>query len=215
MAGGPTHHVPSVITIQKQYPNAKWVGVDRGVFLLLKAGIIPVKAFGDFDSLSDDERRWVDDKEMELSVYPCEKDETDMEIGLNWVLKQKPDQVILLGATGGRLDHLFMNAHLILLGVRKGISIYIQDRWNKFTIWGPGTYRVNRSSYSYVSLIPLTNEVIGLTLKGFRYPLDNATIKQGSSLSLSNEIIEEYGIISFSQGQVYAFESVDERNHKE
>ena len=32
-----------------------WVGVDRGVYTLLEAGIKPSIAFGDFDSVSEEE----------------------------------------------------------------------------------------------------------------------------------------------------------------
>lgn len=214
MASGPPHEVPSVKTIQKQYPKAQWIGVDRGVFDLLKHNIIPVQAFGDFDSITEKERHWIDETGINLNVFPREKDETDMEIALKWVLKQRPNQVVLLGATGGRLDHLFMNAHLILQGVSAGISIYIQDRWNKMTILQPGSYKVDKSSYRYVSLIPVTKEVKGLTLQGFRYPLIDATVKQGSSQCVSNEILGVQGEVSFTEGEMYFFETIDEKIHE-
>jgi len=213
MAGGPYHHVPSVDSIQSQYPDGRWIGVDRGVFSLLKQGIMPEQAFGDFDSLTEEERQWVNHTEVELNVFPCEKDETDMEIALKWVLEQCPNQVILFGATGGRLDHLFINAHLILYGLSQGISVYIQDQWNKMTILKPGSYTLNKSSYPYVSLIPLSKEVKGLTLTGFRYPLANATLKQGSSQCVSNEILDKEGVVSFSEGEMYIFETIDEKIH--
>ncbi|WP_416150996.1 thiamine diphosphokinase [Salipaludibacillus sp. HK11] len=214
MAGGPIQQVPLVDKIIKEYPDAHWIGVDRGVFILLKHGIEPEHAFGDFDSLTKEERDWIDKTGIKLNVFPCEKDETDMEIALKWTLKQHPSQVILFGGTGGRLDHLFMNAQLILQGLQQKIPVYIQDRWNKLTIWNPGTYTIETSNYPYVSLIPHSSEVKGLMLEGFRYPLVNASIKQGSSQCVSNEIIANQGTITFSEGRLYVFQTMDEITDK-
>ncbi|WP_158282208.1 thiamine diphosphokinase [Salipaludibacillus keqinensis] len=212
MAGGPLHLVPSLSVMKEQYPKATWIGVDRGVFELLSAGIEPTEAFGDFDSLTEEERDWVENTKTRLRIYPCEKDETDMEIALSWVLEQNPSQVILLGATGGRLDHLFMNAQLLAKGLPEHIPVYLQDRWNKVTMLAPGEYTVTKSDYRYVSIIPVPKQVTGLNLTGFRYELTDARIEAGSSLCISNEIAERRGEISFEKGEIYLFQSKDEGN---
>jgi thiamine pyrophosphokinase len=209
LGSGPETSVPELDIMQEKYPAAAWIGVDRGVYNLLTFGIMPHMAFGDFDSISGEERQWVQSKLENLEIYPKEKDETDMELAINWCLRQNPSQIILLGATGGRLDHLFMNAHLILKGLKANIPVYLEDRWNKMTLLDPGTYTFNKESFKYYSILPFTEKVKGLTLQGFRYPLENKDIEQGSSLCISNELTAETGKVCFKKGRLYLFQSMD------
>ncbi|WP_143709623.1 thiamine diphosphokinase [Salipaludibacillus agaradhaerens] len=209
MGGGPNNHVPPLSLIQEKYPNARWIGVDRGVIEILDNHISPYVAFGDFDSLNAQEREKIAMPPFEIYTYPEEKDATDMEIALTWAIEQQPEKIIVLGATGARLDHLFMNAYLLLKGIKDNIPIYIEDKWNSVTLLSPGTYNINKGQWTYVSLMPMTFEVLGLTLTGFRYPLKNTTLVQGSSLCISNEILYDHGEVSFSQGYLFLFRSKD------
>ncbi len=47
-------------------------------------------------------------------MFKPEKDETDMELALNWAIDQKPEMIRIFGATGGRLDHMFANIQLLI-----------------------------------------------------------------------------------------------------
>ncbi|WP_096189175.1 thiamine diphosphokinase [Evansella halocellulosilytica] len=212
VAGGPVKNIPSLSSIQTSYEKSevRWIGVDRGVYYLLKEKIDPDFAFGDFDSLSDKERGWIEEKAVHLKVYPEQKDETDLEIAVNWALQQKPDKIVIYGGTGGRLDHLFVNAQLLLKGLDKKIPIILEDRWNKMFLKSPGAYTVKSSNARYVSFLPMSDSITGLTLKKFRYPLENAFIKQGSSLCISNELIADEGFYSFEKGLLMVFQTNDQ-----
>lgn len=54
LAGGPPENVPDLAPYAED-KQAAWAGVDRGVLHLLKQGIIPEMAFGDFDSVNQEE----------------------------------------------------------------------------------------------------------------------------------------------------------------
>lgn len=56
------------------------------------------------------------------------------------------------------------------------------------------------NKYKYISIIPLTTQVTGLTLNGMKYPLENHTLTVGNSLGISNEQIEETAEIEIKQG---------------
>ncbi len=62
---------------------------------------------------------------------------------------------------------------------------------------------------TYVSLIPLTTQVTGVTLTGFKYPLTGHTLGGFSSLAVSNEIVEEEGVIELQDGILVLAESMD------
>ena len=61
----------------------------------------------------------------------------------------------------------------------------------------------------YVSLLPYSDQVRGVTLTGFKYPLTDYTMGGFNSLGISNEITEEEAVISFMDGQLLVIESRD------
>jgi thiamine pyrophosphokinase len=206
LAGGPDEFVPDLHIYGEKEVN--WVGVDRGVITLLKAGITPIKAFGDFDSITQKDLEWAQKRLDGIEIWPSEKDQTDMEIALDWALTQKPKKIRIFGATGGRLDHLFGNVQLLIKNVK--IDIEMIDKQNIITAHEPGEYTVfNIPQYRYVSFIPITLDVKGITLKGFKYPLTNCHIQLGSTLCISNELIQSHGTFSFSEGILIMIRSKD------
>ena len=62
---------------------------------------------------------------------------------------------------------------------------------------------------TYVSLIPYTQEVTGITLTGFRYLLTDDTLTLGISRGVSNEIVEEVAEITLQTGCLFVIESKD------
>ena len=63
----------------------------------------------------------------------------------------------------------------------------------------------------YVSFLPLTEKVLGITLDGFKYPLHNKDISilENPSLCVSNEVPGERAKISFREGILICVESRD------
>ncbi|RBW67513.1 thiamine diphosphokinase [Bacillus taeanensis] len=194
--------------------NAVWVGVDRGVHYLLTKGITPRYAFGDFDSLTKEETEWLSSHSLDKQIYAPEKDQTDLEIAIDWAVAQKPEQITILGATGGRLDHALINIQLLLKGFQNNLKMSIVDKQNKLSMVGPGSYIINKENYfKYVSFISFSHSVEGLTLKGFKYPLENEQLSWGSSLCISNELVEEKGCYSFLNGILIMVKSRDHSNY--
>ncbi|WKB34886.1 thiamine diphosphokinase [Terrilactibacillus sp. S3-3] len=125
LAGGPEALQPPIESAE--YDDCTWIGVDRGTYYLLRKGRVPARAFGDFDSLSETEKKWVFEQPLP-STYPREKDKTDLEIAIDWALAEQPDECLIFGATGGRLDHGLINIQLLLKGVGTGIRLRIIDK---------------------------------------------------------------------------------------
>ncbi|RLQ95786.1 thiamine diphosphokinase [Falsibacillus albus] len=210
LAGGPEQFIPPLEACDK---DTYWIGVDHGVYRLLSKGIHPHGAFGDFDSVSEEEWNSIQAANLkQFQVFTPEKDETDMELALNWAIEQKPSSINIFGATGGRLDHYMANA--MLLSKEPFLSwpspIEMIDRKNIISVHPAGEYSLEAiNGMSYVSYIPITSEVKGITLKGFRYPLSNRHIFRGSTLCISNELIQNHGTFSFSEGILMMVRSRD------
>jgi len=210
LGGGPIDLLPALTKYQTN--EDIWIGVDKGVFTLLSKGIKPKNAFGDFDSVTADELLIIEENVKELQKFKPEKDETDMELALVWALQQSPDKIRIFGATGGRLDHLFANIQLLINPLMNDnfVSIEIIDQKNIVFLKAPGSYIIKKiASKQYVSFIPITSEIRDLTLQGFKYPLTKHYIPLGSTLCISNELIDDCGHFSFSTGILMIVRSND------
>ncbi len=61
--------------------------------------------------------------------------------------------------------------------------------------------------YQFVSIIPLDREITGVTLEGVKYPLKEATLHRGDTLSISNEITALQARFSAREGRMLVIRS--------
>ncbi|MFC7784414.1 thiamine diphosphokinase [Rossellomorea sp. GCM10028870] len=210
VAGGPERYIPELNAYSDG--EANWIGVDRGVYTLLEQNIEPNVAFGDFDSVNEKEWELIQEKVKEVNRFKPEKDETDLELALNWAIDQNPDKINIFGATGGRLDHFMGNLQLLMTPrlLNTDIEVEIIDVQNRLYIAKPGEHSVEKSpELQYISFVSVTESVEGITLTGFKYPLENRNISRGSTLCISNELIQSSGTFSFSNGILMVIRSSD------
>ncbi|WP_179395586.1 thiamine diphosphokinase [Lacticaseibacillus absianus] len=207
MVGGPAAALPT------DWPQlaGDWVGVDRGTLRLLKAGITPVLAVGDFDSLTPAERVTVAAAVAELHTAPAEKDETDTEMAVRLALAAGATRVRLIGATGGRLDHLLANLFLATQPrfAADAARIELLDRQNRVRFFTAGSHQLQPdSTYRYLGIVPLT-AIAHLTITGAKYPLHDWS-SQTPFAWASNEFVDATPVvISWTQGTVAVIESND------
>lgn len=193
------------------------VCADSGLDAAKKLGLNTSFLMGDFDSVKEETLSEFMETEVLNSgtryiQYPKEKDYTDMHLVLDWAVSQNPSEIVILGATGGRLDHFIANVNILMLPLKNNIPAYIVDKYNKLCLID-GEYQIKRNNLwgKYISICPLTEKVIGVCLKGFKYPLVNETLEIGGSRTVSNEISSEAdeAIISLTQGVLIVIESRD------
>ena len=187
------------------------IAVDRGLAAAGALGLVPDAAVGDFDSvdpaiLAEFRRQ----EHIVWEVHQPEKDDTDTELAIKRALAMGASHIVLLGATGGRLDHLLGNIHLLFPCLQRGVQASIVDPGNKlYLIDGEHHFKKKDVWGTYVSFLPLTEEVRGITLRGFKYPLTDRDISIGTSLCISNELEDEEASITFREGVLVVVESRD------
>lgn len=209
VGGGPAQFLPDLNQYCKN--DSIWVGVDKGVMTLLDRGITPTFAFGDFDSVSCEEWQKIEHSVSGIQKFKPEKDETDMDLAVNWALKQSADLIRIFGGSGGRLDHFFGNIQLLLKPIFNKIvtELMMIDQQNIIYAKPHGVHTIARMpNLKYISFIPIT-PVKNLSLQGFKYPLTNCHIPLGSTLCISNELQMEYGTFSFTEGILLVIRSCD------
>ncbi|MFN2746184.1 MULTISPECIES: thiamine diphosphokinase [Bacillus] len=208
VAGGPGHLIPDLS--QYRDDQALWVGVDRGAAALLEAGIIPDEAFGDFDSITAEQKEALEKAAPRLHIYQAEKDQTDLDLALSWAVKEQPSLIRMFGISGGRADHFLGNLQLLYQALQQKVSAVMIDKQNAITMHSPGTYTVMRDQTKpYVSFLPFTETVKNLSLEGFKYSLNKCHIALGSTLCISNELIHSQGAFSFTEGILIMIRSTD------
>ena len=188
-----------------------YVGIDRGALYLLQAGYPVDLAVGEFDSLSNEEQEEVFAKAKEYARSPAEKDDTDTQLGILKTFERYPQaEVTLIGATGGRLDHLLANLWLGLEPRFKPFAhqLIIRDRQNYLAYYLPGKHIVRQvPSMKYLAYCCLT-PVSALTLKGSKYVLENKAVEYPTSYA-SNEFLSDTAEFSFSDGMIAVIQSKD------
>lgn len=185
------------------------VGVDRGSLFLVRNGLTPHLSIGDFDSVSAEEMSEIERHSGAVSSCdPVMKDLTDTEMALTWAIEQHPEEIVLIGVLGTRFDHTLANVHLLQKGLQAQIDCRIVDEKNEIRLIDRECTIVS-DHFANVSLLPLTPEVTGITLTGFLYPLDNATLRIGDTLGISNVLSAEKGTIQIKSGKLLVMKSKD------
>ena len=194
--------------------------VDKGLAYADVLEVVPNYIVGDFDTVNEVVLQAYERKieKGEIAAYverhPAKKDATDTELAVFRAVEEHADKITILGATGNRLDHVLMNLGLLLQTERAGVECYIVDETNKVQLLSSEgkaycNIRKEKQHGSYLSIIPMTAIVEGVTLEGVMYPLRNHTIYQGESLTVSNQILDNEAVISIKKGVVLVIESKD------
>ena len=145
----------------------------------------------------------------EKIIAPCEKDDTDTGLAMQKAIETGADEILLVGGTGTRLDHVLGNIGQLFYAHSKGVKAELIDANNRMRVLDHKSTVSKKDQFGkYVSLIPIY-EAKGVTLQGFKYPLNNDTLVFHESWGISNELEAEEGIISFSEGKLLLIESRD------
>lgn len=189
------------------------VSVDAGLETTKRLGLVPHAVVGDFDTVDREVLEEYRKKPGILwDVHRPEKDETDTQLAIHAAMKMGCGRLLILGATGGRLDHELSNIHLLKLCLDHQVEAFLYDPWNKvYLVADAMEFRRDEMFGTYVSFIPLTERVRGITLRGFKYPLTGRDISMGeeAGLCVSNEVAEERARIRLDSGILVCVESRD------
>lgn len=183
--------------------------IDRGISYCRKAGIIPNRLVGDCDSASPEDWQWALMAGTKTDQYPCEKDDTDMQLALQLLQRAYPSggSVIVCGGWGSRPDHFFSTLFSLAdWGRKANFRVVMADEKQHLAI----VYEEESISFHYeetnaplvLSLLPLS-AVTTVSLQGVRWPLQEAVLSQHYPYAVSNRILAgEIPVLTVSSGVV-------------
>ena len=158
---------------------------DCGLRHMDGLGAEPDLIVGDFDSYSNPEM------ETETIVLPCEKDDTDTVFAVKEALRRGFEDFLLVGVVGERLDHTLGNVSILLMLDSEGKKGTIIDDYSEMEIVSDRCEKpcIIDDSYAYFSLLNISGTARGITIRGAKYPLENAEITCEYQYGVSNEVL--------------------------
>ncbi len=197
LANGDAPKIKQIKYLQKK-GYKKLVCADGGANSARKLNIIPDVIIGDLDSISENTKKYYTAKSKIIKVK--RQNDTDVEKAIKYLIKNKFDEVILLGATGDRLDHSICNLGIVLKFFQQiNISI-LHDK------------SLLRAYDTNVELITQKDETISIygfddktkiTSRGLKYPLKNVSLPFGKKESTSNVAKSKKIQLEISNGIIF------------
>ena len=179
-------------------PDDWFVAADGGLCLAERLGVTPSLLVADFDSGQAPSTEAYPD--LEIRQFPPEKDWTDTLAAAITALERGARDFLLLGATGGRLDHTLANLAVLLYLRKHGAQAMAVDEWDQIQMLLPGDYILPVQKGWRLSLLAYGGEVRGVTLQDVQYPLKDAVLTPDYPLGISNEFTDRPARISFREG---------------
>ncbi|MEY8508763.1 thiamine diphosphokinase [Lachnospiraceae bacterium 42-17] len=210
VSGGELKEEFALSVLEKEGANCV-IGVDKGMEFLYRNQITPNYIVGDFDSVNQEIADYYrNHTNVPIREYNSMKDASDTEIAVRLAVTLGCSRLLILGATGGRVDHLWANVQTLTIPFRAGIEAEILDTRNRIRLIGGDTVLKKSETYGpYFSVFPLGNEIFTFNISGAKWPLKNHTLTPYDSLCVSNEIEEDEARIEFSGGIVILMETRD------
>lgn len=155
---------------------------DSGLRYAERLHLRPALIVGDFDSHAKPET------ETEMIVLPREKDDTDTVYAAREAVRRGFEDFLLIGVTGRRFDHTFGNVSLLLWLDRMGKKARILDDYSEMEMVSRTPVEIS-GDYPYFSLLNISGTARGITIRGAKYPLNNAEIPSDYQYGISNEVL--------------------------
>jgi len=179
--------------------NDVLIGVDQGADVLVRNGLKPHFVVGDFDSLETDLVAFGD--ECEIVTLKTEKDQSDLEFAIDYIIERMRDkedfEMVIVNNLQGRIDHIMSTVFLLEKHTNAKI---ISAEQELFLVHNGFSKELHLDSC--VSLLPISEEVKGITTCGFYYNLNNETLYRKNSRGISNRSVDGVVGVSFEEGKL-------------
>ena len=192
--------------------GALLIAADSGYNNACRLGAKPDLLLGDLDSLDRSVLAPHELDRIEKIIVPAIKDDTDTQLAVDTALERGADNIVIIGGLGGRLDHTLSTVFLLEYIDDKKVGAMITDGKNRVRLmraYGDAVSLSIPRGFKYLSLVPITDSCLNVSVSGVFYPLDNAVLERRYSYAVSNEITSDHADISLGKGTLLVIESGD------
>ncbi|MCL4260743.1 MAG: thiamine diphosphokinase [Anaerolineales bacterium] len=172
---------------------------DGGVRHALALGLSPNLIIGDMDSLTDAEWQKVKAGDMPIELFPRDKNETDLELALDKAIELNPEEIVIIAALGGRIDHTLANIALLSDLKRATYAMCFDDGVEELQFCRNRAEVYGRSG-DLISLIPWGSPVHGIQTENLKWQLKDETLHPEKTRGISNEMTADTVSIKIESG---------------
>ena len=192
---------PTPEEIARLPADAVVVAADAGLDHALAAGLTTAVAVGDMDSVSPEALATAEQSGTRIERHPPDKDQTDLELALE-LAARLADRIIVIGAGGGRLDHLIGNLAVLASPQWSGVNI---EAWlgNALAVVVHSHRVLDVEPGATVSLFAVGGPARATTT-GLAWPLTDELLEPLTSRGVSNQATNPSPEVSVSEGVVLA-----------
>jgi thiamine pyrophosphokinase len=200
-ANGVMNKWPAALALMPE--NDVLIASDGGLKHCMHWGITPHVIIGDMDSANPVELDAFERKGVEIRRFPARKDETDLALAIQFALERGIQEIFVLGALGARWDMTFSNLLMLTSSVLKNTTVkLLAENQEIFCIHDGQVVEITGSPGDIISLLPLVNDAVGVTLSGFEYPLKGETLFMGTTRGVSNVLRDTGARITIQKGHL-------------
>lgn len=179
----------------------KVVAVDGGADVCAAAGIVPALVVGDMDSVAPATLTQLESRGARIERHASAKRDTDAALALLHV--QDEDEVVFVGAGGGRADHALANLHLLAELSRRARVRAVDVDGETWVVTPDRPLELSLPLGAIFSAIPFDPLVAGVTYEGLAYPLEGAQMRAGDPYGLSNVVVAPLQRVAVSAGRLF------------
>lgn len=182
-------------------PEDTLIAADGGARHLTRMGKVPHFLIGDLDSLTSEEVESLKSQGCKVWRFPGYKDWTDLELALDYALSREFKSIRLAAAGGARIDQQLGNLFLLTRPDLANFDIAIDDGTEEIFLINQQR-KLHGQPGDRISLIPLDEQVEGVTAQGLEWPLEDEALYRSATRGISNIMVNDTAIISARSGNL-------------
>ena len=175
------------------------IAADGGTHHVFALGRMPNVVIGDLDSVTKEEIAKIKQNNVDIILFPRDKNETDLELAIQYALTLSSEQIIIVGALGARLDQTLGNISLLNNTQPSILDLRFDDGVEE-VFFCYGESNIQGISGDIVSLLPWQGEVTGVLTTGLKWPLQSETLYPQKTRGVSNEMLSDAAIVQIKSG---------------
>ena len=208
-ANGELNDGPAVQAALDGADDALIIAADGGARLARACGVTPALVIGDLDSVPPDTLARLEAQGAQMERVLVEKDETDLELALLEAVRRGADAITLIGAAGGRLDHMLANFYLLAMPDLRGLNVRAVSGSQALWLAWPGEHVLHGAPGDLISLIPVTPEASDIVTEGLEYPLRGETLHVGAARGVSNVMLGASARFTLGGGLLFVVHTME------
>ncbi len=190
--------------------NKDYIICADGGYNYIKNILEPNIIIGDNDSIN----KAILNTRIPSRIYPSEKNETDMQLCLEYAIAHGFQKIKIFGGYGSRPDHFIANLQLLHNYASYDIEI-VHNNFSVFCLSNGRFISTKSSKNKTISIFALSNIAKNVTIEGLKYEETNVDLSNHFALGVSNQTIGKNVNITVKNGvlAIFSYDSLLNKNY--